>query len=100
MPATPTKKKPIRVIEIVKVQHRQPAWAWGSAPLLNGHVEHYFRVKSGSRNGKVLYTSENFSSKQYAIAAAKREHGGRSRFQYVLEYPDRTGLNTITEKLK
>ena len=102
MPAAPTKNKPIRVIEIVKTaRHRPNAWEWGYRPLAdNGHVEHYFRVKAGSRNGKVVYTSESFSSKGYAIKAAIREHEGRSKFQYVLEYTDRDGETLITKKIK
>jgi len=43
-------------------------------------------------NNEVLYSSETFQQKSYAIKAARREHEGRSNFSYVLKYTDDEGV--------
>lgn len=78
-------KKPVRIIELV------PSYGWDH--------DYFYRVRSRSLEGEVLYHSQRYSSKRGAKLAAIREHEGRSKFDYRLVYPDRNG-DTVTEKLK
>jgi hypothetical protein len=46
----------------------------------------YYVAKA--HNGEVVYTSEMFKRRHYAVKAARREHEGRTNFSYVLEHED------------
>lgn len=54
--------------------------------------EYFYHVRAGGPAGEILYVSESYASKTGARTAAVREHEGRSKFEYILEWPDgRTG---------
>ena len=74
-----TATKPVRTIKI--------------KPSSDGQF--YFVVTS--RNGEPVYTSETYKRRPACIAAARREHEGRTNFDYVLQHDGPQG--TVTETL-
>lgn len=72
-------RKPVRIIQVLPTRGV-------------GLDYYYYHVRSRSAEGEILYVSQNYASKQGAKTAAVREHEGRSKFAYVIEWPnDRTG---------
>jgi len=80
--------KPIRVIQVLPTQNGYPP--------LDGY---FYHVRAGSENGEILYVSQNYTNKQVARHAAVREHEGRSKFAYVLEYTDGRTKQLVRETL-
>jgi len=70
-------KTPLRTIEVCE------------SPRDDKPSEWFYRVWGGSN---IVYNSETFQHKSYAIKAARREHEGRSNFSYVLKYTDDEGV--------
>lgn len=78
-------KRPLRVIQVQPLANR----VYEDGRL---KPEHFYHVRAGGPQGEVLYHSQPYSSKQGARLAAIREHEGRAKFEYILEWPDgRTG---------
>lgn len=78
---TRSKIKPIRYVKVL------------------ASVDGQFYYVVTDRKGEPVYTSETFVRKNGAITAARREHAGRTNFEYVLVYTDDRRRTEVKETL-